>query len=203
MRLTKRLTFHEGEEVVAVVRRSLLVFAARLFFGAALVVLAFFLIVPLFSSGIIGSIGFAVLLAVGLVIFSRALSHWYGTAFVVTNLRVVDLDQSRLFHRTIAEARFDRIEDISVRVHGLASTILRLGNVRIQASSGSTLLELRHVHAPERVHELLSTLQHHTGSREAVRVPEDLRALSTSELSELRTRVAREAQRRQTRSGAP
>lgn len=199
MSLTKRLNLRDGEEVIAVVRRSLLAHAGALGLGVVCVIGAFLLLAPLLGRGAPGAIIFAILLAFGAVVIARSLWFWYGTAFIVTPHRVIDLDQRGFFHRSIAEARFERIEDISVVVRGFLATIFRLGVIRVQTSGASALLEIRHVRRSERVHELLGRLQHEAGggrrtSPDPVRA--NLDALDDAELLRLHERVERELERR-------
>lgn len=200
MSLKKRLNFRDDEALIEIVRRSKCIIALPLVIGTVLIVLAFFLIVPLFDAGVIGIIGFVALLVMGCLVMLRALWFWHRTAFIITNIRVIDIDQSRLFHRSVGEARYGRIEDISVQVRGILSTLFRLGNLRVQTINASSMLELRHVAAPERVHDLLSRLQHEVvQAQQHTRSPSpfaDLAAWSDGDLQQLRDRIDGEVRNR-------
>ncbi|MDO8463482.1 MAG: PH domain-containing protein [bacterium] len=193
MHLPQRLALRDGEVVRATIRRSKLVPAPTALIGGSLIVLAFFLIVPLLSSRPFGLIGFVLLLATGVVLFIRAWWFWYRTVLMVTDLRVIDLDQVGVFHRVIAEARFDRIDDLALEIKGIIATIFRLGTIQIQTAGASALIELRNLPHPEHVHEMLSALQHDAQHRATVPPPGvavlDLSAYTTIELVRLRERI--------------
>ncbi|MDO8425699.1 MAG: PH domain-containing protein [bacterium] len=204
MRLGKRITLRDGERVQEVLRRSLLVPAPFVLLGTCCIVLAFFLLVPLFAAPPFGLVGFALLIALGILFASRAWWFWYRTAFIVTNQRIIDFDQTGFFRRHLAEARFDRIEDISVEVHGIIATLFRLGTVHIQTAGASAMLSLRHVPHPEHVHEMLGTLQQTTtATAGAARggAPVDVHALPDDELIRLRERIAVELRQRDAPNG--
>jgi len=202
MGLMKRLNLRPDEQIVAVVRRSVLAYAAPAALALLSVFLAFFLVVPLFARGRFGTAVFALLIALGVVMAFRAFWFWYGTAFLVTNARIVDSDQRGVFHRRISEAPFEKVEDIVIEIRGITATLFHLGTVRVQTSGAQALLELRSVPRPELLHELLGRLQHEARAR---RVPTsaapvtadlDVSQWSPEELTRLRERIDVELERR-------
>lgn len=195
--MLKRLHLRDGETVVAVIRRSFLAYCGGFLLGAFLVLLAFFLLTPLLARGTIGIAAIGTLFIVGTGAIVRSLWFWHGTAFVVTDRRIVDVERRGAFHRTMAEARFDRVEDISVRVRGILSTIFRLGDIRVQTTGASAFLEIRHIRHPERVHDLLGRYQHAVPSRRAPTVPGvDVARLSDGALLTLEEAIAHELAQR-------
>mgnify|MGYP001571365754 CR=1 FL=1 len=192
--LTKHLNLRDDERVAAIVRRSLLVSAGPLLAAAASIFLAFFLIVPLFARGNFGMGIFTFLIALGVLTALRAVRLWYGTAFVVTSARVIDLDQRGFFHRQLSEARFEKIEDISVVIHGIFATLFHLGTIRVLANGGQALIEIRAVPRPEIIQELLGRLQEETQAKRAPAVAgipavPEIAQLSEVQLADLRGRM--------------
>lgn len=201
MGFTKRFNLRTDEQVVAVVRRSVLAYAAPAALAFLCVFLAFFLIVPLFARGRFGSAVFALLLALGITMAFRAFWFWYGTAFIVTNSRIIDSDQRGVFHRRISEAPFEKVEDIAIEIRGIIPTLFHLGTVRVQTSGAQALIELRQVPRPELLHELLGRLQLEArgrGAPAASPVSPDVNVLrqSPEELTRLRGRIDVELERR-------
>ena len=211
MRLTKRFNLRPDEQVVAVIRRSVLAYAGPIALALFSLFLAFFLIVPLFARGRFGTALFALLIVLGVYLAFRALWFWYWTAFIVTNSRIIDTDQRGVFHRRISEARFEKVEDIAIEIRGITATLFHLGTVRIQTTGGHATIEIRTVPRPELVHELLSRLRGQTkqtpveqkGSGEvrpsaAAPAPPtwNLSRLPPHELNRLREQINVEIQRR-------
>ncbi|MBI4449896.1 PH domain-containing protein [Candidatus Uhrbacteria bacterium] len=199
MNFIKRFKLREGEQVVAVVRRSVLAYAAPAALALLCAFLAFFLIVPLIARGKFGVGIFVLLLALAIVMAFRVLWFWYWTAFVVTDARIIDSDQRGIFHRRISEARFNAIEDIAIEIRGILATVFHLGSIRIQTAGAQATIELRTVPRPELVHELLGRLQSEARGRGPVSAPTpalQLSKLSPPELTQLREQIDVELKRR-------
>ncbi len=65
------------------------------------------------------------------------LSAWmdyYLDMWIVTEKRVINIDQRGLFSREISEIPMANIQDVTVEVHGLMETLLGFGTVRIQTA---------------------------------------------------------------------
>ncbi len=87
------------------------------------------------------SLGFGVAVMVAalyyLFIWILLFGFWldyYLDYFLVTDHRVVDVEQSGLFNRSVAELRLNRIQDVTSEVKGFFPTILHFGNVYIQTA---------------------------------------------------------------------
>lgn len=199
MNFIKRFKLREGEQVVAVVRRSVLAYAAPAALALLCAFLAFFLIVPLMARGSFGVGIFTLLLVIAVIMAFRVFWFWYGTAFVVTDVRIIDSDQRGMVHRRISEARFNAVEDIAMEIRGILATVFRLGNIRIQTSGAQAMIELRTVPRPELVHELLGRLQAQARAHGSTSAPSpmmQLTRLSPAELTQLREQIDVELQRR-------
>lgn len=158
MLLTRRLPLRPRETIVAIVRRSLLAYAWSFALGSFLILLTAFSSALLIAWGRIGGALVVLLLILGVLLCVRSWWMWYWTAFVVTNIRVIDIDQRYFFHRRIAEARLDRVEEVTVEMHGVVAAIAHLGAIRLQTAGAMSALEIRSVRRPERVADLLGRL---------------------------------------------
>ncbi len=79
------------------------------------------------------------------------LDVWY-----VTGSRIIDIEQKRIFYRTVSNLRFDKIQDITVEVPGFLATFLNYGNIRVQtASEDSVDFFLATVKDPNHVKEVI------------------------------------------------
>lgn len=147
------------EEVLNVVRVSLLpklwVFALATIWTA----LPFFFLFPLWRQGIWGIVVFLIWFVSGIVILSRLYFMWKRTVFVVTDMRIVDYDQRGFFHRVVTEARFEQIDEVSVQVNGIVATLFRYGALRLKLRGAAADIEIEQVKRPEQLADLINDLR--------------------------------------------
>lgn len=65
-------------------------------------------------------------------------NHWidyYLDVWVVTNQRILNIEQKGLFFRTIAELNIEKVQDVTSEVKGKLATILNFGDVHIQTAA--------------------------------------------------------------------
>lgn len=151
MRIEDVITVHEGEKIVAQYRNHALSHLRGWTVSVLLLALPFFLMMPLFSRGQVGVAAFLVLVLVGVWAFARNYVVWKNSVLLVTSERVVDVDQRGLFSRTVSEAAFDKVQDVSYSVRGMLGTVMRCGSVTIQTAGTSPNLEMEFVHGPKDV----------------------------------------------------
>lgn len=64
--------------------------------------------------------------------------HWldyYLDVWVVTNQRILNIEQEGLFSRTISELNLEKIQDVTSEVKGKLATVLDFGDVHIQTAA--------------------------------------------------------------------
>lgn len=59
---------------------------------------------------------------------------YYLDVYIVTDRRIVDIDQEGFFHRKISELHLHQVQDVNARVEGFFQTILHFGDVYIQTA---------------------------------------------------------------------
>ncbi len=79
---------------------------------------------------LVGSIFF---LCTWLFLFQNFIDY-YLDMWIVTSRRIINIEQSGLFHRTISELRLYRVQDVTASINGLWATIFNYGEVEIQTS---------------------------------------------------------------------
>jgi hypothetical protein len=149
----------DDEELIRVVRSFPLAFFWPGLLGLLLIIIPFFLAVPLFKAEILGAVGFGLLLLIGLIIFIRTLAIGYLNCFIITNRRVIDWDQRGLFDRVISEADYDKIQDISYRIRGMMGTLLNYGTIQVQTAGTAPVLEIRYVRRPQKIQALITDIK--------------------------------------------
>lgn len=76
---------------------------------------------------------------------------YYLDVFIITNKRIVDIEQSGLFGRTVADLRLNRIQDVTSETKGVVATLLHYGNVYVQTAGQTERFICEHVAHPEQV----------------------------------------------------
>jgi hypothetical protein len=152
----KKINLHVNEELVAILHHHPITYAKQIAVTAVLILGSFFFMFLLFSLGEIGVALFCALLLTGVIYGCREFYIWYANVCVVTNQRLVDIDQSGIFQKTVSDIDFGKIVDISYSVKGVRQTIFNIGSIKVQAS-GATLL-LKNIKEPGKVNQLLVDL---------------------------------------------
>lgn len=75
--------------------------------------------------------------------------------WVVTDSRVIDVEQKGFFHREIATLQVEQIQDVTVEIKGIFSTILNFGTIRVQTAAASREFTIRGIPNPKRVKEII------------------------------------------------
>lgn len=156
------LQLKDAEDVKLVVRRHPVTLAPGLLLAALLIVVPFFFLFRLFGFGIIGVVIFGLSILVGAAIAVKTILLWNADVFIITTLRVVDVDQRGLFARFVTEAPLATIQDVSWNRHGIVDTLWKIGSLKVQTVGTSADILVRRVAHPERIHELLNDLRHTT-----------------------------------------
>jgi uncharacterized membrane protein YdbT with pleckstrin-like domain len=134
---------HKGEEVKIVFRRSIFFLIAPYILNLILLVVALIIAnvlpnnIPILQEDFIASIfDFIITLIIIFIFYTSFLTwtHYYLDAYIVTNQRVLTIDQIDFFHRKVSEADIGNVQDIEVVVQGFFSNTLNFGDVRIQTA---------------------------------------------------------------------
>lgn len=96
--------------------------------------------------------GACVWVALAWVALATIWTHYYLDMWVVTDKRIIFIEQVRLFSREITTLRIERIQDATVTYKNFIETLLDFGTLRIQ-SAGAVIddLEVYGIPHPETV----------------------------------------------------
>jgi uncharacterized membrane protein YdbT with pleckstrin-like domain len=155
-RIESIIQLKDEENIEAMVRRHLASLLPTLFISMLFIVVPFFFLFPLFSFGLPGAIIFGVSVIFGILWAIRTLFLWNADVLVVTNLRIVDVDQKGLLSRKVSEAPYDVIQDVSWKREGIWQTIFRMGSVHVQTAGSSATIEAEKVPHPSKLHEIIN-----------------------------------------------
>ena len=156
MSKNRTLELASEERLVAIVRRSMLSNLPRLIFMTLWVLVPFFFFFPLLAFGPIGLLVFVGLSASGIVYALREWHMWYHTMWVITDHRLIDIDQIGWAVREVHEIPLKKIRRVHIRRSGLVSKLFRYGTLWVETSSSQSFdIELEGAPSPKKVKALL------------------------------------------------
>ncbi len=147
------------EEIVTIVNESMIPHLPRFALMVIWLVVPFFFVFPLFKEGLGGMIVFFGLLLSGMFFTYRTFFRWSRTVFVITDRRIIDIEQRGFFDRVVTEAPFHKIDEASYRVKGFIPTMFKYGVVRLHLRGSAADIEFKHVARPAKVHNLINDLR--------------------------------------------
>lgn len=88
---------------------------------------------------------------------------YYLDIWIITNERVIAIDQRGLFNRTVSELRLNRIQDVTSETKGFIPTLFKYGSIRVQTASEQDMFSFNEVPNPEIIARKLLDLMEHAG----------------------------------------
>ncbi len=137
----------DDEDVLLVIKQNAWVFAKTGFYiliGANIVVFSF---IMLGMSGIFSYLLAIFVIMVGILIVYKWYL-WSNSIYILTNQRIIEIKQDKLFHRLIIEMELAMIQDISTEQKGAVQTFLNFGSIHIKTASSNAGMEMTDVTDP-------------------------------------------------------
>jgi hypothetical protein len=100
---------------------------------------------------------------------------YYFDVWVVTNERVVNIEQKGLFTRVVSELELEKIQDVTTDVRGIIPTFLNYGHLLIQTAGEKERFIFRNIPDPYAVKDLIMKLQNELENKEEKEFGEMLR----------------------------
>ena len=83
---------------------------------------------------------------------------YYLDVWIVTNYRIINIEQRGLFSRTVSEQELDRIQDVTSELKGFFSTMLDFGTVYIQTAGEQVRFVFKQIPDPYGVSRKITKL---------------------------------------------
>ncbi len=165
----------EDEEIIKVLHRNwfyLLQQFLLLFFLSAIFFVAI-IFVPIFFPDFFGSQSKEFMLFFEnffmLVIWMYGFLIWidyYFDIWIITNKRIVNIEQKGMFSRKVSEMEYSKMQDITTEVVGFLPTIINYGDVKIQTAGEREEFVFRTVSDPYHIKNIIFNMQKKDSSRE-------------------------------------
>lgn len=168
-----------GEKVISILRRHQIVLFWFALYLAMMLSLPFFvydIFDFLFKVSLSGPLRAIFFFVVGLHLLFTAIMgffvfiDYYLDVWIITDQRILSIEQKGLFNRVINEVRYERIQDITSVVPGLIATYFKYGDILIQTAAEKERMILKQVPDPIETRRQISEIynnileHHHNGS---------------------------------------
>lgn len=184
---------HPNEEVVLFLRRHWIIafgFIFRLFFMMIIPMMVVGLLYLFFPSFEIDTTSAFYVLGVELLsvyylsvflVYLHSFVDYHLDFWVVTNQRILSVEQNGLFNRTIAELHIEKVQDVSSEVKGKVQTFLDYGQVYIQTAGAIEKFDFEQVPHPAEVAKIILQVHDRMTHMGEYRTDEGARAANTEE----------------------
>lgn len=99
------------------------------------------------------------------LLFIISWTNYYLDILIITNKRVIDIEQISLFHRDEAEIRYENIEDIKIETIGFIQSIFKFGNLHIQTAGESREIVLHNIKNPYKIKDIIAKQKEEAASK--------------------------------------
>lgn len=139
-RIRDVIQLQSEEKTLFLERRHLRTMAGPLLLAGLLIVVPFFFLFHLVRAGGFGIAIFCLLLAVGAVFALRVFLIWDSHVLILTNRRIVHVEQTGVWRRQIREMPLSALEQVSIERRGPWDAMLRTGVLRLRANGHGTIV---------------------------------------------------------------
>lgn len=98
---------------------------------------------------------FLMFLSLGLFII---FTLYYLNMYVITNERIVNIQQFGLLRHTISELHLEQIQDVTAEIHGLPENVFDYGDVYIQTAGETERFLFQNIPGPTKVTKMILDL---------------------------------------------
>lgn len=158
MQIEKLIQLKPREDVLEVVHETL---TANIIKYSLLVIwflIPFFFLFPLFRNGAFGVFVFFILVLSALFFIGRSFVKLSRTVLVITDMRIIDVDQKGFFDKVVTETSYKQIDEASYRVKGFFPTIFGYGVITLKLNGSAADIEFVNIKKPARIHNIINDL---------------------------------------------
>ncbi len=158
---------NSSEQIIKIIRRHWFNIAYHMFviFLMVLMLFASFVYLPIlfpaFNTSLMHSLFLFAENSFAMIIWILFFILWidyYFDVWVITNKRVINIEQKGLFSRDVSEVSLEKIQDITTNVTGILSTMMDFGDVQIQTAAEQEKFLFRRVPDPYGIKDIIVRL---------------------------------------------
>jgi len=103
------------------------------------------------------------------LLFFTSFIDLYLDVWIITNKRIVNIEQKGLFSRVESEHQLDVIQDITTEVHGIGPTLFNFGDLLVQTAGENQRVVFKQIPEPYYVKKIISDLVENNKQKERER----------------------------------
>lgn len=84
-----------------------------------------------------------------------AFTRYFLNVWVLTNQRIVNIKQRRYFSREVSGLFISRIQDVTTDVRGIVSSLLGIGDIKVQTAAEDVEFVMRGIPRPEQMRDII------------------------------------------------
>ncbi|MDD5031695.1 MAG: PH domain-containing protein [Patescibacteria group bacterium] len=165
-----RLPGHiSGEKIIKVLRRDVFILIKKILLFLLLLILPLILfyltVASIYPDILYGEISYPLFLLVVSfyylflwVFFFFSFIDYYLDIWIITDERIINIEQEGYFARTISEQRFYRVQDVTSETKGFFPTVLKYGNVYVQTAGAKERFFFQEIPNPDQVRDIIIKL---------------------------------------------
>lgn len=88
-------------------------------------------------------------------------TDYYLDVWLITNKRIIDIEQRGIFRRKVTSITYDRIQDVTVVTDGVIQTLFHFGKIHLQTAGERRKIILRDAPMPEEVKKIILSISEH------------------------------------------
>ncbi|OHB17744.1 MAG: hypothetical protein A2749_01755 [Parcubacteria group bacterium RIFCSPHIGHO2_01_FULL_45_26] len=83
-------------------------------------------------------------------------TNLYLDAWIVTDRRIIDIEQMSLFHRSVSDFRIEKIQNITVTERGFIANLFGYGSIRVETAGEKVELAFDYLPNPYKVRDTIN-----------------------------------------------
>jgi uncharacterized membrane protein YdbT with pleckstrin-like domain len=85
--------------------------------------------------------------------------EYYYDVWIITDKRIIDMEQKSLFNHITSELRLDKIQDVTFEMKGFFASVFHYGNIYVQTAGAVQRFSFEEVPRSQQIKSLLIDLQ--------------------------------------------
>ena len=138
----------EGESIILMQRRAPIVLILPIIKTILFGVFPFLVVIKFLSNTLFVPIFLFCWIIIGATYLFFEVYNWYRDLYVLTNERIIDIDQKSFFHRVVSETTLDKVQDVTYEVKGVFATLFDFGTVFVQTGGAKGTIAWEDVMKP-------------------------------------------------------
>ena len=82
-------------------------------------------------------------------------TNYYLDVWIVTNRRIITIDQKGFFRRSVSSFKLEKLQDITVEIQGIIATLLDYGSVNAETASHTDEFDARGLPHPREIKSVI------------------------------------------------